>query len=79
MKRLNITIDSDLYEKARALAFIKRVSISQIIRTSLSDWLEKKNKIIEGILSEQDEDKLLKILENDEFIESDDVKSKLNI
>jgi len=79
MKRLNITIDSDLYEKARALAFIKRVSISQIIRTSLSDWLEKNKKIIERILSEQDEDRLLKILENDEFIESDNVKSKLKI
>ena len=79
MKRLNITIDSDLYEKARALAFIKRVSISQIIRASLSDWLEKNKKIIERILSEQDEDRLLKIIENDEFIESDNVKSKLKI
>jgi len=79
MKRLNITIDSDLYEKARALAFIKRVSISQIIRTSLSDWLEKNKKIVKHILSEHDEDRLLKILESDEFIESDNVKSKLNI
>lgn len=77
MKRLNITIDSDLYEKARALAFIKRVSISQIIRTSLSDWLEKNKKMIGLVLSEHDEDRLLKIIENDEFIESDNVKSKL--
>lgn len=79
MKRLNITIDSDLYEKARTLAFIKRVSISQIIRTSLSDWLEKNKKMIDLVLSEHDEDRLLKILENDEFIESDEVKSKLNL
>ena len=79
MKRLNITIDNDLYEKARALAFIKRVSISQIIRTSLSDWLENNKKIVERILSEHDEDRLLKILENDEFIESDNVKLKLKI
>ena len=79
MKRLNITIDSDLYEKARALAFIKRVSISQIIRTSLSDWLEKNKKMIGLVLSEHDEDRLLKILENDEFIESEDVKLKLKI
>ena len=78
MKRLNITIDSDLYEKARALAFIKRVSISQIIRTSLSDWLEKNKKMIDRVLSEQDEDRLLKILKNDEFIESEEVKSKLS-
>jgi predicted CopG family antitoxin len=35
MKRLNITIDEELYEKARAMAFFRKESISAIIRKSL--------------------------------------------
>ncbi len=80
MKRLNITIDNDLYEKARAIAFVKRVSVSQMIRNSLSDLLEKyNNKNIDLLLSEKDEDKLLNILQNEEFISSDKAKSELGL
>lgn len=80
MKRLNITIDNEIYEKARAIAFIKRISISEIIRNSLKDWMKKNtNKEIEVLLSESNEARLLSILENDEFISSDKVKQKLGI
>ena len=80
MKRLNITIDNDIYEKARAIAFVKRVSISEIIRNSLKDWMQKNTgKEIEALLSESDEARLLAILENDEFVPSTVVKQKLGI
>ena len=79
MKRLNITIDNDLYEQARALAFIQRVSISRIIRTSLAQTLNKNKKELSLILSEKNEKKLLKILNGDEFVSSDDAKDQLDL
>jgi len=80
MKRLNITIDNDLYEKARAMAFVKRVSISQMIRNSLSDFLNKhSNRNIDLLLTEKDEEKLLNIIQNEEFISSDKAKSELGL
>jgi len=36
MKRLNITIDEDLYRKVKALSFFRNESISEIIRKSSS-------------------------------------------
>jgi len=39
MKRLNITIDEDLYKKVKALSFFRNESISKIIRESLKAWL----------------------------------------
>ena len=80
MKRLNITIDNDLYEKARAMAFVKRVSISQMIRNSLSDFLNKhSNRNTDLLLTEKDEEKLLNIIQNEEFISSDKAKSEIGL
>jgi len=73
-------IDEDLYEKVRALSFFRKESISEIIRKSLRDWIDKRmSKKEELILSAKDEKELLEILASDEFIASKDVKSALKI
>ena len=69
MKRVNIILEADLYDKARALAFVRRKSISEIVRTALRESLAKKmDDKTELLLSEKDERRLLKILESDEFV-----------
>ena len=80
MKRLNITIDEKLYEKARALAFFRKESISEIIRKSLREWIGKRaGKNEELLLSARDEKEILEILSNDEFIDSDNVEKHLGL
>jgi len=80
MKRVNIIIDSDLYDKARAIAFLRRASISEIIRKALREWMEKNlDKKTEILLSETDERRLLRILKTDEFIPASKVKKLLGI
>lgn len=80
MKRVNIIIDSDLYDKARAIAFLRRASISEIIRKALREWIVKNlDKKAEILLSETDERSLLKILETDEFIPASKAKKRLGL
>ena len=80
MKRLNITIDEELYEKARALSFFRKESISEIIRKSLREWISKRSgKNEELLLSARDEKEILEILSNDEFIDSKSVEKRLDL
>jgi Arc/MetJ-type ribon-helix-helix transcriptional regulator len=80
MKRVNIVIDGDLYEKARAMAFLRRASISEIIRRALREWMERNpDKRAEILLSETEEKRLIKILESDEFIPASKVKKLLGL
>lgn len=80
MKRLNITIDEELYRKVKALSFFRNESISEIIRKSLQAWIDKKiSKKEELILSAEDEKEILEILSSDEFISSEEVKRSLKI
>ncbi len=80
MKRVNVIIDSDLYDQARTMAFLRRVSISEIIRKALREWMEKNLERKAGILlSETEEKKLLKILETEEFIPAEKVKKLLGL
>ena len=80
MKRLNITIDEDLYKKVKALSFFRNESISGIIRKSLKAWLDKKmGKKEELILSAKDEKEILEIISSDEFVNSEEVKKTLGI
>jgi predicted CopG family antitoxin len=80
MKRLNITIDEDLYKKIKAVAFFREESISEIIRKSLHEWIEKRmGRREELILSAKDEQEVLEILSSDEFILSDEAKELLNL
>jgi len=80
MKRVNVFIDSDLYDQARTMAFLRRASISEIIRKALREWMEKNlDKKAEILLSEIEEKKLLKILETEEFIPAAEVKKLLGL
>ena len=82
MHRLNLTIDETLYEKVRAVSFIEKKSISQMIRESLSEYIEKNSKTKEKaslILEADDEKEILSILANDEFISNDEFKNKFNL
>ena len=80
MKRLNITIDEDLYKKVKALSFFRNESISEIIRKSLKAWLDKKMKKKEElILSAKDEKEILEIISSDEFVSSEKAKKTLGI
>jgi len=79
-RRLNITIDEELYRKVRALSFFRNESISEIIRTSLKAWIDKKiGKKENLILSAKDEKEILKILSSDEFVTSEEAKEILDL
>ena len=60
MHRINLTIDKDLYEQARAIGFLEKKSISQIVRESLRTYISKpKRRRAALLLSAQDEKKIL--------------------
>ena len=78
MKRVNVILETDLYDKARIVAFVKRKSLSEIVRNALRDWLSANiDPETELILSEKDEKRLLRILTTDEFIPSDKARKTL--
>ena len=82
MHRLNLTIDEALYEQVRAVSFIEKKSISQMIRESLSEYIAKNSKTKQqanSILEADDEKEILSILANEEFTSNDDFKSKFNL
>lgn len=82
MHRLNLTIDEVLYEQARAVSFIEKKSISQMIRESLSEYITKNSKTKQQahlILEADDEKEILSILANEEFTSSNDFKNKFNL
>lgn len=80
MKRVNVILEADLYEKARAVAFIKRKSLSEIVRSALGDWLSTNiDAETELVLSERDERRLLRILMTDEFVSSDKAKKSIGL
>ncbi|MBE3126570.1 MAG: hypothetical protein IMZ54_09155 [Acidobacteria bacterium] len=80
MKRVNVIIESDLYDKARVVAFVKKKSLSEIVRNALSEWLTVNvDAETELVLSEKDERRLIRILTTDEFIPSDKAKKSLGL
>lgn len=82
MHRLNLTIDEELYEQARAVSFIEKKSISQMIRESLSEYIAKNSKTKQQadlILEADDEKEILNILANDEFTSNEDFKNKFKL
>jgi len=80
MKRVNIILETDLYDKARIVAFVKRKSLSEIVRAALRDWLGGNvDAKTELILAEKDERRLLKILASEEFISSERAKKSLGL
>ena len=82
MHRLNLTIDEGLYEKARAFSFLENKSISQMIRESLSDYLDKskeRSNQIQLLLDADDEEEILAIMKNEDFTSQDDFTKKFNL
>lgn len=82
MHRLNLTIDEALYEQARAVSFIEKKSISQMIRESLSEYIAKNAKTkrqADLLLEADDEKEILSILANDEFSSNEDFKNKFKL
>ncbi|SFV58781.1 hypothetical protein MNB_SM-4-1648 [hydrothermal vent metagenome] len=82
MHRLNLTIDEGLYEKARAFSFLENKSISQMIRESLSDYLNKsktKSNQAQLLLDADDEEEILAIMKNEDFTSQDDFTKKFNL
>jgi len=78
MKRVNVVLEADLYDKARVVAFVKKTSLSKIVRNALSAWLSANiDAETELILSERDERRLLKILTSEEFVALDKAKRSL--
>jgi hypothetical protein len=82
MQRLNLTIDKELYEQARAFSFIQKKPISQIIRESLAQYLnaniETKQKAT-LLLEADDEEEILRILKEDDFLSSESFKAKFKL
>jgi hypothetical protein len=80
MKRVNVILEADLYDKARVVGFIRKKSLSEIVRDALRDWLSANiDERTELVLSEKDERRLLKILAEDDFLPLDQVKKSLDL
>ena len=80
MKRVNVILETDLYDKARVVAFVKKKSLSEIVRNALSEWLTLHiDSETELVLSEKDERRLLRILTTDDFIPLDEAKKSLGL
>ena len=79
MKRVNVILETELYDRARVIGFIRKKSLSEIVRDALRDWLSTNvDERAELVLSEKDERRLLKILAEDEFIPLVQVKESLD-
>ena len=80
MHRINLTIDKDLYEQARAIGFLEKKSVSQIVRESLRIYISKpKRRRAALLLSAQDEKKILRIMHNDSFLTSEEFKKEFDL
>jgi hypothetical protein len=80
MKRVNVILEADLYDKARVVAFVKKRSLSGIVRDALREWLSANIDVkAELLLSEKDARRVLRIIETDEFVSLKDAKKSLGL
>ena len=80
MKRFNVILEADLYDKARVVAFVKKRSVSGIVRDALREWLSANVDVkSELVLSARDARRILKILETDEFVSLKEAKKSLGL
>jgi metal-responsive CopG/Arc/MetJ family transcriptional regulator len=80
MKRVNVILETDLYDKARVIGFIRKKSLSEIVRDALREWLSTNvDERTELVLSENDERELLRILAEDEFVPFEQAKKELGL
>lgn len=76
-KDLHVKIDPNLYDKIRTLGFSERKSISEIVREGLEQYFKiksEKNTDIQLLLEEDDENRILEILQKNEVIPWSQVK-----
>ncbi len=80
MKRVNVILETDLYDKARVVAFVNKKSLSEIVRDALRKWLSENVDLkSELVLSERDAKRILRILESDEFVSLSEAKKSLGL
>lgn len=82
MHRLNLTIDEELFERARAVSFLEKKSISEMIRESLGAYLESRSKLraqASLVLEAEDEQELMRILKEDTFSSESDFKNRFGL
>jgi hypothetical protein len=79
MRRINLTIDEALYEKARRASFLTRRPISELVRNALEEWFINHpfNSKGELVLTSEDEREILEILDSGEFIGLEEVEKEL--
>lgn len=78
MKRVNVILEADLYDKARVVAFVQKRSLSGIVRDALREWISANADVkSELVLSTKDARRILRILETDEFVSLEDAKKSL--
>jgi len=76
MKRVNFLLDEKLYERLRAAAFLRKKTMSDLIREAIERMLTGKEEIV---LSAKKEEELLKILKEDEFVSEEEARKALGI
>lgn len=81
MHRLNLTIDEPLFEQVRAVSFLKKTSISEIVRSSLRTYLEESEnkKSAQLILEADDEKEILSILKENDFSSQDEFAKEFDL
>jgi len=80
MKRVNVVLETDLYDKARAVAFVRKKSLSWIVRDALREWLSANMDVkAELVLSARDARRILRILETDKFVSLEKAKKSLGL
>ena len=70
-KDLHVKVEPSLYDKIRTLSFSERKSISEVVREGLEHYFRMKvgaNKDIELLLEEDDEERILEIIQKNEVI-----------
>lgn len=77
VRRVNFTIEDSLYQKVRAISFIKNKSVSEIIRESLSNFMSKDlQEKAEEVLSIEEENELVKKIQPDKNQEVFSIKEQ---
>lgn len=80
MKRVNVILETELFDKARVIGFIRKKSLSEIVRDALRDWLKTNvDGKAELVLAEKEERELLKILAEDEFVPLVQAKKEIGL
>lgn len=80
MKRVNVVLETDLYDKARVVAFVRKKSLSGIVRDALREWLSANMDVkAELVLLEKDARRILRILETDKFVSLEEARKSLGL